>query len=90
MYQGCLFIDYLDTFLVWYNTVYSIHRFDIDYPPLYQSIRVKYYIFIGWFTNTLRNNVKDIESLFTLDCLEAQDSVGKVKEQTPKEIFVAQ
>ena len=48
-----------------------MHRFDIDYSLLYQSIRVKYYLFIGWFTNTLRYNIKDIEGLFTLDCLEA-------------------
>ena len=45
--------------------------FDIDYPLLYQSIRVKYYVFIGWFTNTLRNNIKNIEGLFALYCLEA-------------------
>ena len=47
------------------------HRFNIDYPLLYQAIRVKYYVFIGWFTNTLCYNIKDIERLFTLDCLEA-------------------
>ena len=51
--------------------LHFIHRFYIDYSLLYQSIRVKYYVFIGWFTNTLRNNIKNIESLFTLDCLEA-------------------
>ena len=45
--------------------------FYIDYPLLSQSIRVKYYIFIGWFTNTLRNNIKNIEGLFALYCLEA-------------------
>ena len=71
MYQYDHILGYIDTFLVWYNTVYSIHRFDIDYPLLYQSIRVKYYIFIGWFTNTLRNNVKDIKGLFALYSLEA-------------------
>ena len=71
MYQGSHFIDYFDTFLVWYITIYFIHRFYIDYPLLYQSIRVKYYVFIGWFTNTLRNNVKDIENLFALDSLKA-------------------
>ena len=71
MYQYDHILGYIDTFLVWYITVYFIHRFDIDYPLLYQSIRVKYYVFIGWFTNTLRYNINNIESLFTLDCLEA-------------------
>ena len=28
----------------------------------------------------LNDHIKDIESLFALDCLEAQHSVGKVKE----------
>ena len=54
MYQYDQILGYIDTFLVWYNTVYFIHRFDTDYPLLYQSIRVKHNVFIGWFTNTLR------------------------------------
>ena len=29
------------------------------------------YIVIGWFTNTLRYNIKDIKSLFALYSLEA-------------------
>lgn len=48
-----------------------MHRFNIDYPLLYQSIRVKYYVFIGWFTNTLRNNIKNVERLSAFNCLEA-------------------
>ena len=71
MYQYDQIQGYIDTFLVWYITIYFIQRFYIDYPLLYQSIRVKYYVFIGWFTNTLRYNIKNIEGLFTLDCLEA-------------------
>ena len=71
MYQYDHILGYIDTFLVWYITINFTHRFYIDYPLLYQSISVKYYVFIGWFTNTLRNNVKDIENLFALDSLKA-------------------
>ena len=38
---------------------------------------------MGWFTNTLRNNVKDIERLSAIDCLETQGPAWKGKEHEP-------
>ena len=57
MYQYDQIQGYIDTFLFLNMTVNIIHRFYIDYPLSYQSIRVKYSIFIGWFTNTLSSNL---------------------------------